>query len=481
VYCEPEWCNQRRSVGLVFKSNGQTYERSASGFLINNEKMDSRPYFLTANHIFDLNNDGLISQSELNLITSVKIVFNYQHTNCNTGAIIEPQLNNYVIGASLVAQVDVSSGSLGDWILLELSDRVPSDFAVYFSGYYISDTRSESITMIHHPKGDIKKIASYNKKPQRKIYTWNITKWSNGGVEGGSSGAPWFNENKQVVGIQSSSNTSNVCTNKKQNSSAGRIDIAYNANNTASRQLMRWLSPNSTNSFYISGISGWDPCRASYFFENANDLHTSDNVNGLPILQPPFFIPVFSEPSPGTRSYDGIYTSSGQISTGLNVLIQPNTKVEFHGQSIVLNPGFIAENGSIFIANPQPCLGGCNNGKSLEEDFEVLVDYNYKKKSLKELDFDDDFDDILEEIALLNIFPNPAQSSFTLTYQEENIQHIKIKIVDMRGSCVYEHNISNIAGSLTQQIDVAHLSSGIYFVLVENEYNEIKRARLVVQ
>ncbi|MFN3918293.1 MAG: T9SS type A sorting domain-containing protein [Flavobacteriales bacterium] len=81
----------------------------------------------------------------------------------------------------------------------------------------------------------------------------------------------------------------------------------------------------------------------------------------------------------------------------------------------------------------------------------------------------------------LELKPNPAQSSFTLTYQEENIQHIKIKIIDMRRSCVYEHTVNNIAGSLTQQIDVAHLSSGIYFVLVENEYNEIKRARLVVQ
>jgi hypothetical protein len=46
VVCEPDWCNQWRSVALIFElEDDGFYDAGATGSLLNNEKRDGNPFF----------------------------------------------------------------------------------------------------------------------------------------------------------------------------------------------------------------------------------------------------------------------------------------------------------------------------------------------------------------------------------------------------------------------------------------------------
>jgi hypothetical protein len=88
----------------------------------------------------------------------------------------------------------------------------------------------------------------------------------------------------------------------------GRFDKSWQDGSSASERLRDWLNP-SYSTIHLLAISGDEPCKSSYTFINANDLHTSDNSTW------------------GTRTYNGLYTASGTITTGNNVTIQSGTSV----------------------------------------------------------------------------------------------------------------------------------------------------------
>ena len=61
----------------------------------------------------------------------------------------------------------------------------------------------------------------------------------------------------------------------------------------------------------------------------------------------------------------------------------------------------------------------------------------------------------------INIYPDPNQGSFTLTYSHLSTSYSQFIIKDVLGRTVYTHNIFNIDGKET--ISVSDLSSGIYY------------------
>lgn len=451
VFCYPDWCNQRRSVGLIFIDGNS--EPFATGFLISNDKGDGKPFFLTAKHVVDLNHNSIFEQNEIEKLENIKIVFNYQFNNCNNSNIgTEPSLSEFVIGADIVSYSVTTTIGGQDWILLELTDDVANTYAAYFSGFNTTDALPESVCMIHHPSGDVKKISFYNDAPEEKIWTWLVDEWDVGGAEFGSSGAPVYNNEKLIVGIQSANgDPSDYCSTVKSYSSL--FYKAWNNQSNTNNQLKHWLNSSPTNGWSLTFISGYDPCKTSINFSDANDLHISDNVN------------IFTNGllDYGTRSYNGIYNSSGTISANSNVIIQSNTSVEFYGESIELNPGFTAESGCVFIAEPKPCLGGCNNGKSMIEQPEIEIIKNTESKYLN----------LNNKTHKVNkIYPNPTLSELNIEVSSNFIGG-EINIYSVLGEIVYTEKINN---RLIMISEFETLKSGIYTVIfINNNLKEIQK------
>ncbi|MBL1180346.1 MAG: T9SS type A sorting domain-containing protein [Bacteroidetes bacterium] len=442
--CEPDWCDQRRGVGLIYKLSNGIYVRSGTGSLVNNTRRDKRPYFLTANHIIDINMDNSISSSEQEIIDSLMIVFNYQSNECDPKTPLqEPDTIFFIIGATLIAH-----HSDGDFALLELNGRIPANYNTYFNGFRNSNEKPDNITMIHHPKSDIKKISFSDKKPKKTTaYLWEVKKWTTGTAETGSSGAPWFNQEKVIVGQQSRNrNDDKECT-KKLESFGGRFDVQWDNIQLANRQLKFWLNPSSVSNSQITYISGDEPCKINYTFQNANDLHTSANVS--------HFGPVF----PGDRTYNGVYECTNDITIGNNVTIQSGTSVILNaGNRIVALPGSKSELGSTFHAYIKGCLRGCDNGVGRYSDGNY-ENYEYEFGSENKEKEKEDYDNTQYST---RIYPNPSNGLFTIESQELiNLQ--QIELYDIFGKCLQP--VINQNGNALS-LNLTGYAKGMYFIKI---------------
>lgn len=204
VACEEGdgWECQINSVCLINDDEGIP----CSGVVINNECCDLTPFILTANHCVSENLGEYLFR------------FNYQTLGCINGT--EPPVGWVTYsGAELIANWDDT-----DFSLIELAQKIRPIDRITFSGWDRRDIIPPEVTMIHHPRGDVKKI-SFNDSPFLEIDTITSTDGSivlpsgnairanfnqTGGVdfgtlEGGSSGCPWYDDNRRITGHQSMS------------------------------------------------------------------------------------------------------------------------------------------------------------------------------------------------------------------------------------------------------------------------------------
>ncbi len=240
------WTQQRNSVVmLVSGSNG-----FCTGALINNTLNDGKPYVLTANHCYS------------NPATWI-FRFQWESTSC-----INPSTSptfQSLSGAVLRAQ-----GTPSDFCLVEITGglvngTVPAAYTPYFSGWDNTETISPSAVCIHHPSGDIKKIAiennalistSFGGSPSNSH--WGVLSWDLGVTEPGSSGSPLFNQNRRIIGQLHGG--ASACGASVLSDEYGKVSVSWNpAGSTSSGQLKYWLDPNNTNASFVDG---YDPSNA---------------------------------------------------------------------------------------------------------------------------------------------------------------------------------------------------------------------------
>jgi hypothetical protein len=89
-----------------------------TGTLINNEGNNARPFFLTAFHVVDLNNDNQITANEIEALRTANFVFQFWRNACNSNDI---NVGIEFAGATLRATRPTHGGS--DMALVELNDR----------------------------------------------------------------------------------------------------------------------------------------------------------------------------------------------------------------------------------------------------------------------------------------------------------------------------------------------------------------------
>ena len=203
VTCYPEWSSSAAGVALI------TYETSegsfiCSGTLLNNSRQDFTPYFLTAAHCVDTEEEA----------RSVIAFWNYQTQTCN-GDLPDFLSVPRTMGASLLSTL--GGGSIegrahpdGDMTLLRLEGDLPND--VWFQGWDASPQPfGTQVTGIHHPGsadwGFFKRISFGQIIPDPDSETsadvYAIVSYTQGYTQSGSSGSALFSSPGTVVGADS--------------------------------------------------------------------------------------------------------------------------------------------------------------------------------------------------------------------------------------------------------------------------------------
>ena len=200
VTCYPEWSNSATGVALIIiESNGGS--AACSGTLLNNRRQDLTPYFLTAAHCVQTEEEA----------RSVTAFWSYQTRTCNGDL---PGLRSVprTEGAGLLSVLGGAGDPDGDITLLRLEGDLPD--GTVFQGWDAAPQPVGSrITGIHHPAsadwGRFKRI-SFGQIISESAYGTTDDTYFNvsypvgqGYTEPGSSGSAVFSNSETVAGALS--------------------------------------------------------------------------------------------------------------------------------------------------------------------------------------------------------------------------------------------------------------------------------------
>ncbi len=239
-----DWQEVKRAITKIVTGGGYL----CSGALVNNTNYDRQPYLLTADHCID---DSAEAANSI-------FYFNYESPECDTSYIeLEDQSMS---GAQLISAAPESKL---DFSLLKLESDVPSNYRPYFAGWSIDTTNVTNTTCIHHPMGDVKKITIDEDAPvigsfgdtYEENTHWRILEWDVGTTEGGSSGSPLFNQNKQIIGNLTGGEAS--CE-YNYNDYFAMFSYSWDLFGQEEYQMEYWLDPNNTGFDNLDGYKPYD-------------------------------------------------------------------------------------------------------------------------------------------------------------------------------------------------------------------------------
>ncbi len=199
-----------------------------SAALVNNTSGDGTQYILTADHC---------GQSS-NTVFS----FNFEQAGCGSG---NASTSSQVNGATVL-----TSSSQYDCRLMRINNPIPDTYTPYFAGWTRSTSNTNFAFAMGHPSGGPKKISIDSNGTSSSSTFWTVF-WSDGYLEGGSSGGPLFDSNGRVKG-PACCVTNFTCG--SQTAFFGRFDRFYNSNN-----ISQWLDPAGTNPTALNGLDPFNP------------------------------------------------------------------------------------------------------------------------------------------------------------------------------------------------------------------------------
>ncbi len=239
-----------------------------TGVLVNNTAENQKPYILSAAHCYD----------KWSYAETTVYAFNYESPFC---APLDGDPLNTISGAKMKAQFD----SL-DFALAELSLVPPPDFRPYYAGWNRSADAPSSSSSIHHPQGDIKKVAHDANPPviasfsnsYKKNGFFRIMRWEQGVTEAGSSGGPLFDSNKKIIGTLTGGEA--TCKNPV-NDYYERFSLSWDSKTDTAKQLKYWLDPLKTGVVVLDGKQFYEAENLCGSFTNLND---NDDYSIIPVL-----------------------------------------------------------------------------------------------------------------------------------------------------------------------------------------------------
>lgn len=297
---------QRKATMRIIIPIGGGYVGFCTGTLINNTKGDCTPYVLTATHCEEDNN-------KVNSAFSQWIFyFNFEAPDC-AGNGTAPN-NQTMTGANFVARADYNANSdaiIGDFLLLQLRNKVPSSFGAFFAGWNRNTNMPSGSTYInfHHPAGDMKKLAVasgiYANGTFNQFQTpgthWGVN-FSTGGNEGGSSGSALFDADGRIIGDLSGGSDEQHCpadTNSLGDHAILGRDAVFSklsrnweypeGNGAQNAQLKPWLDPLNTGAIVTNSLAASATCNSPVTgitnrdatFGNGFSLYPNPVANGI--------------------------------------------------------------------------------------------------------------------------------------------------------------------------------------------------------
>ena len=216
-----------------------------SGVLLNNTNQQNQPLLATAQHC-------ILSQADAD--RSV-FVFGYESPWCDGP---DGRVSHSLSGSLLRSTNDYI-----DFTMVELNDFPPVTYKPYFAGWDVTGNTPVSSASIHHPQGDVKKISKDYNSPSTSSFStfkpnsfWQILQWDTGTTEGGSSGAPLFDQNKRVVGLLSGGEA--VCG-RSVNDYFAKLSVSYNISDLLWKQLKGWIDPAQSGLKILNGRDPYKP------------------------------------------------------------------------------------------------------------------------------------------------------------------------------------------------------------------------------
>ena len=80
----------------------------------------------------------------------------------------------------------------------------------------------------------------------------------------------------------------------------------------------------------------------------------------------------------------------------------------------------------------------------------------------------------------LAIYPNPSRDIFNITFTSEDVQDLKVRILNVIGEELINENLEQFIGEYTKQIDLTNNAKGIYFLEIETNDGIINK-KLILQ
>ena len=509
--------NQRNSVALILDSNGAAM---CSGALINNTCNLNIPFLLTANHCFAFDPD----------------VANWRFTFQAWSATCTPTQNAAGINALFNGSTLRANNAGSDFCLVELNQVPTGNLGLTYSGWSRNTTGIQQTTIIHHPAGDVMKISRDNDPP---IFgSWpgspNPFHWllviDQGATQGGSSGAPYFDQNLRIIGQHHGINQTNSDPCLNTNKFGGRFDISWTGGGTNATRLSNWLDPGNSGAMTTNTgplINGpnlictngtftlqnqllgstiiWSSNNSNILSINAgNGVATRQgNANGnvtiIASLQSPgscntsnFTRTVFVG-SPLADNSTLIYPSNQR---GVDpVTLLPSTVYQFNSDFVagatsytwVLPSGFSFVNGKTtstpgirtsanygsYTINCSP-FNTC--GSSWTHSLTVIIDGSCTICPRIASDDGDkpDTDSTFDSIAL---YPNPANTELKVRLRSLSEQDGELSLIDISGNIKRNRIIQKGTQWITRDID--DISSGMYYLKITDGFNEYYQKVLI--
>ncbi len=86
---------------------------------------------------------------------------------------------------------------------------------------------------------------------------------------------------------------------------------------------------------------------------------------------------------------------------------------------------------------------------------------------------------LLLQASNIQLYPNPNNGLFTLSFNARNEENYNIEISNILGQIIYSEKLNGLSGAFTRQIDMKDHGSGIYFVSFKTPQSEVVKKVIV--